>query len=71
MKTALTTLHELAVLPYLTTPSNLVDRRCKYHSQASHLVRAHQSSAGTPITGLDTEGITPELLLIDLTEPGS
>jgi hypothetical protein len=35
-------LHELAVLPHLTTPIHLVDRRSKYPSQASHLVRSHQ-----------------------------
>jgi hypothetical protein len=32
--TTLTTLHELAVLPYLTIPTNLVDKRNKYYSQA-------------------------------------
>jgi hypothetical protein len=39
---ALTTLQQLAVLPCLTIPTNLVDRNTKYHSQASHLVRPHQ-----------------------------
>jgi hypothetical protein len=33
----------MAVLPHLTIPTNLVDRRTKYYSQASHLVRQHQS----------------------------
>jgi hypothetical protein len=28
---------------HLTIPTNLVDRRTKYYSQASHLVRQHQS----------------------------
>jgi hypothetical protein len=35
LKTALSTLQELAVLPDLTTPTNLVDRRSKYHSLTS------------------------------------
>jgi hypothetical protein len=40
---ALTTLHELAVLPHLTIPTNHVDRRTKYQpSQASHLMSTHQ-----------------------------
>jgi hypothetical protein len=33
----------MAILSHLTTQNNLVDRRSKYHSQASHLVRPHQS----------------------------
>jgi glycosyltransferase involved in cell wall biosynthesis len=41
--TGLTTQHKLVVLPHLTIPTNLVDRRTKYHSQASHLVRPHHS----------------------------
>jgi hypothetical protein len=32
LKTTLTTLHELEILPHLTTPTNHVDRRFKYHS---------------------------------------
>jgi hypothetical protein len=31
-------------LSHFTMPNNLVDRRTKYYSQASHLVRPHQSS---------------------------
>jgi hypothetical protein len=42
LKKALTTLHEVAISLHLTTPTNLVDRKPKYHSQASHLVRPHQ-----------------------------
>jgi hypothetical protein len=41
--TAVTTLHELADVPHLTITTNLVDRRTKYYSQTSHLVRLHQS----------------------------
>jgi hypothetical protein len=41
--TALTTLHELADLPHLTVATNLEDRWAKHYSQASHLVRQHQS----------------------------
>jgi hypothetical protein len=41
--TALTSLQELEVLPHLTIPTNLVDRRTKYYSQHSLLVRTHQS----------------------------
>jgi hypothetical protein len=41
--TGLTTVHKLAVLPHLTIPTNIVDRRAKYHSQANHLVRPHKS----------------------------
>jgi hypothetical protein len=46
MKTtaALTTLHELADLPHLPIATNCVDRSYQYYSQASHLVRPHQSS---------------------------
>jgi hypothetical protein len=36
-------LHELVILPHFTSPTNLVDRRFKYYSQARHLVRPHQS----------------------------
>jgi hypothetical protein len=41
--TALNILHKLAELPHLTNPTDIVDRRTKYYSQASNLVRAHQS----------------------------
>jgi hypothetical protein len=41
--TALTTLYKLAVLPHLTIPTNLVDRKTTYYPQTSHLVRPHQS----------------------------
>jgi hypothetical protein len=41
--TALTTLHKLTVLPDLTVLTNLVDRRTKHYSQASYVVRPHQS----------------------------
>jgi hypothetical protein len=72
LKTALTTLHELAILPHLTTPTNLVDIRSKYHSQASHLVRPHRSfhlSTNTRIRHLRNNS---RILLIDwTTEPGS
>jgi hypothetical protein len=45
LKAALTTLHEVAILLYLTTPTNLVDRRSKYHSHSettSELLLEHQ-----------------------------
>jgi hypothetical protein len=42
-KIALTTQHELAVLHHLTIPTNFVDRRPKYYSQASYLLRPQQS----------------------------
>jgi hypothetical protein len=43
LKTALTTLHEMSILPHLTTSTNLVNRRSKYHWKASDLVRTYQS----------------------------
>jgi hypothetical protein len=39
----LTTLHKLAVSPHLIIPANLVDKRTKYYSQDSYLVRPHWS----------------------------
>jgi hypothetical protein len=36
-------MHELAVLPHLTIPTYLLDRRTKCHSQANHPVRQHQT----------------------------
>jgi hypothetical protein len=52
--TVLTTLHKLAVLPHLTIPTNLVDRRTKYHSQASHWWDHIRASSYMSIPGLDT-----------------
>jgi hypothetical protein len=40
---ALTTLHKLSDFFHLTIATNLVDRKTNYYSQASHLVRPHQS----------------------------
>jgi hypothetical protein len=42
--TALTTLHQLAVLPHLTIAINLVYRRNQILLTSSHLVRQHRSS---------------------------
>jgi hypothetical protein len=61
--TALTTLHELAVLPHLTIPTNLVDRRNQtLLTSQSPGETTSKASACMSIPGLDTYGITAELL---------
>jgi hypothetical protein len=58
--TALSTLHDLAGLPHFTISINLVDRKTKHYSQASHLVGACQSFCLYANTKT-ARGITPEL----------
>jgi hypothetical protein len=40
---ALTTLHDLAMLPHLTISIKLVDRETKHYLQANHMMRPYQS----------------------------
>jgi hypothetical protein len=67
--TALTTLHEPAELPQLPIATCPVDRRNQVllisqslAETTSEFPRVHQYQDWTTVPGLDTKGITPELL---------